>query len=197
MKWQLLFCLLLLQTSVRAQAPAHNQRLSDAQLAQAATQCIPQAPLNVVRAVVRTESAFHPLALSINYPESAAARHGLPQGKIFLKRQPRTKNEALYWTHWLLSHNYTVSIGLMQVNIQDARKDQLDAGKLLDPCTNLQEGWRIFDRKYQAAARSVGPGQNALRRALSLYNSGSPTRGFENGYVSGVVTGELLHHPRP
>src|SRR5260370_38877277 len=134
-------------------------------MAQAGTQCIPQAPLNVVRAVVRTEPDFHPLALSINYPASAAARHGLPQGKIFLKRQPRTRNEALYWTHWLLSHNYTVSIGLMQVNIQDARKDHLDAGELLDPCTNLQRSQLIFDRKYQAAARSVGAVQNAVRRA--------------------------------
>jgi type IV secretion system protein VirB1 len=145
------------------------------------SRCTPQAPLSTIRAIVRVESGFAPYALSINRPQKTHLR---------LKRQPHSKEEALYWTTWLVQHGFTVSAGLMQVNIEDATKHGFAATDLFDPCTNLKLGWHILTEKYQSPAAKFGPGQQALLEALSLYNSGSRTLGFSNGYVSSVIKGE-------
>ena len=41
--------------------------------------------------------------------------------------------------------------------------------------------------KYRTAAAVLGSGQIALHAALSAYNSGSLTAGFNNGYVEKVI----------
>jgi type IV secretion system protein VirB1 len=147
-----------------------------------ASACVPIAPLSTVRAIVRAESNFYPYALSVNRPRRMGLR---------LRRQPRSQEEAVYWTRWLLEHHYTISAGLMQINSIDAAEHGVGAEQLFDPCRNLQLGWRILTEKYQSAAAKHGPGQQALLEALSLYNSGSPRLGFINGYVARLVLGEF------
>src|SRR5437870_13019481 len=80
-------------------------------------------------------------------------------------------------------------------------KERPDLGitvdQLFDPCTNLRAGARVLTAEYQRAAAVRGEGQDALQQALSEYNSGSSTVGFDNGYVSSVVNGEFFSKSAP
>jgi type IV secretion system protein VirB1 len=143
--------------------------------------CAPGAPINTIRAITRVESGFYPYALSVNYPTKARVR---------LKRQPKSLEEAISWGNWLLLRDYTLSAGLMQINIEDARRHNLSLADLFDPCKNITLGWEILTEKYQISAAHFGPGQTALLHALSMYNSGSETLGFRNGYVSNLLKKE-------
>jgi type IV secretion system protein VirB1 len=147
-----------------------------------------------LRAIARTESAFHQYALSLDHPKRTAREQGLSDGGIFLARQPKDLAEALAWAHWLIDHGRSVSVGLMQVSTQHAADLGVTVDQLFDPCTNVQAGARLLTDKYQEAARSLGEGQAALTRALSEYNSGSISVGLENGYVATVIDREF--HPR-
>src|SRR3546814_10028612 len=57
---------------------------------------------------------------------------------------------------------------------------------VFDPCTNIAALGRVLTQNYSAAINGRDP-QDALRVALSLYNTGSALRGFNNGYVAKVV----------
>jgi len=159
------------------------------QFSSLAAHCVPNAPLSTLRAITRAESGFYPLAVSINYPEHSAARRGFKHSRIVLHRQPASFQEARRWIAWLERNGYTVSVGLMQVNLESATFYGVDSGELLDPCMNLRIGWGIFLSKYEQALEQKGNSHQILKYALSLYNSGSPSIGFNNGYVN-RVTGE-------
>jgi len=174
--------------------PQRNERLKPADFRDLAAICAPNVPLVTLRAIARTESAFHQYALSLDHPRRTAREQGLRGGGIFLARQPKDLAEARAWARWLLDHGRNVSIGLMQVSTQHAADLGVTVDQLFDPCTNMQAGARLLTAKYQEAARSLGEGQTALNRALSEYNSGSISVGLENGYVATVIDGEF--HPR-
>ena len=57
---------------------------------------------------------------------------------------------------------------------------------VFDPCTNVAALARVLTTNYNAVKAGRDP-QSALRVALSMYNTGSQTRGFRNGYVAKVV----------
>lgn len=57
---------------------------------------------------------------------------------------------------------------------------------VFDPCTNVAALGRVLTANYNSAIAGRDP-QSALRVALSMYNTGSQTRGFRNGYVAKVV----------
>lgn len=57
---------------------------------------------------------------------------------------------------------------------------------VFDPCTNIAALGRVLTANYNSASAGRDP-QSALRVALSMYNTGSQTRGFRNGYVAKVV----------
>ena len=136
-------------------------------------------------------------ALSLDHPGRTAIEHGFKEGGIFLARQPTNLAEARAWTHWLLKHGQTVSIGLVQVSTQRAADLRVSVDELFEPCTNIRAGARLLTTEYQRAAAVRGEGQEALRQALSEYNSGSPTLGLDNGYISSVERGELYAKPSP
>ena len=50
---------------------------------------------------------------------------------------------------------------------------------MLDPCTNLRAGALILGEAYLR--------YHDIRQALSVYNTGSTTKGFTNGYVDKVL----------
>lgn len=146
--------------------------------------CIPQSDRNIVTSIVRVESGFHPYALSVNYPESVAHKYGFASGRIYLKDQPRSANEAVAWAKDLAQSGLSVSVGLLQVNAQYWSGP---ISELLDPCQNLKTGWQVFSEKYYAALKTTNDPGRALRMALSAYNTGSTTLGMANGYVSRVL----------
>ena len=57
---------------------------------------------------------------------------------------------------------------------------------VFDPCTNIAALGRVLTQNYNSVKAGRDP-QNALRIAISMYNTGSQSRGFRNGYVAKVV----------
>ena len=184
-----LSCLTLaaLTTAYGQPPPRPATALSAAAFAELAKTCAPGAPLATLRSIASVESAFNPIALSINYPEAVGQQLGLGQGKVELSRQPANLKEALGWARWFISNGQTVSVGLMQLNIEHLAGYKVTLERSFDPCENLRLGWIIFNNKYQAASAVLGKGQIAMHAALSAYNSGSLIGGFSNGYVAAVL----------
>lgn len=186
MRLTTLFCLSL---SLVAPAPAQDQRphirLSPVEFVSLAARCAPGAPADTLLAIAKTESSLNPNAISINHPRDAARLAG-QDGELILARQPKNVKEAKSWLHWLSVHRYTVSVGLMQVNVETARQFHLKPDQLLDSCTNVRVAAAILIRLYTESAREMGEGFSALDVALSLYNTGDPGTGFQNGYVVNV-----------
>ena len=178
-------------------AEQRNERLTLMEFRGIAATCAPGIPLVTLRAIARAESAFHPYAVSLNYPRRTAREHGLSTGGINFARQPRTRAEALAWTYYLLKRGRSVSVGLMQVNTEHVADLGLSVDQLFDPCTNVRAGARLLAAKYEAAAAIGGEGQEALQQALSEYNSGSAVVGVANGYVASVVSGEFYRRQVP
>src|SRR6266851_4136420 len=128
-----------------------------------ATRCAPGASVSTLRAIARVESAFNPLAVSINYPNKVGAELALGQRSVQLARQPRDLPEAIGWSRWLLSRGQTVSVGLMQVNSENFPALNLTLEQAFDPCTNVRIGWLLFSTKFEQARRVFGPGSTATR----------------------------------
>jgi len=158
-----------------------NAALSISQFYALSQSCSPHVPAHIMAAIAKTESAYHPYAVSINYPVSSARRNGF-SGKVVMLRQPHGKKEAIHWARWYMAHGYTVSVGLVQVNVEMARKLHVAPMALFNPCVNLAAGAQILSEDYAAAIRD-GAG---LMAAYSLYNSGSISKGVENGYAGSV-----------
>lgn len=137
-------------------------------------QCAPAVAYQTMSAIVRTESAFRPLAIGVN-------------GGTRLVRQPQTKAEAVVTAKWLIANGYNIDMGLGQVNSANLPKIGLSVEDAFDPCKNLAAAASILFGNYQAAKNKGHTGQAALHAALSAYNTGSLTRGFANGYVQKVV----------
>jgi type IV secretion system protein VirB1 len=79
----------------------------------------------------------------------------------------------------------------MQVSTAEAKRRGLPAESLprllSDPCFNLRFGWQILNSAYQLESKIHGPGQEALRHAISRYNTGDTQRGIDNGYLARVM----------
>lgn len=157
-------------------------------------QCVPEAPLSTLNAIVRVESGGNQNAMQIDFPKTLLRRWHLPAGTLVLKRQPANSQEALAWLRYFESYGIYVDLGLMQVSSYEAKRRKIDPESLLDPCTNLKAGWQILEDEYRIEAAKYGPGQTALQHALSRYNTGDNARGFDNGYVQRVLTA-LGHLP--
>jgi len=150
-------------------------------------QCVPEAPLSTLSAIVRAESAGNMDAMQIDFPKTLLKRWHLPAGTLILKRQPANAQEALAWLRYFESHGIFVDLGLMQVSSYEAKRRKIDPETLLDPCTNLRAGWQILEDAYRIEVTTYGPGQMALQHALSRYNTGDTAHGFDNGYVQRVL----------
>jgi type IV secretion system protein VirB1 len=170
----------------RPPSSPENVKLSPAQFDSLARRCAPDVPPDIMRGIARTESAFYPYVLSINYPETSAQRRGY-DGKVLLLRQPRGKSEAIHWAKWYLARGYTVSVGLVQVNVEMAPRLKVPPMALFDPCINLAAGAKIFLSAYATVPHT----QDGLLAAFSLYNSGTNYVGITNGYASTVFQNTL------
>jgi type IV secretion system protein VirB1 len=79
-----------------------------------------------------------------------------------------TKEAAVAYVASAIATGRSVDVGLMQINSTNFGWLGLGPESALDPCINVASGARVL-------------------AAFSAYNTGSPTRGFANGYVEKVV----------
>ena len=137
-----------------------------------ASQCAPTVAPQTVLAIIQTESKGHPLALNVN----GARQPG---------RQTSTAH-AITTARRFIAAGYSVDLGLGQINSRNMRWLSLNWETVFDPCTNVAAIGHVLTQNYNAVKAGRDP-QTALRIALSMYNTGSQTRGFRNGYVAKVV----------
>lgn len=137
-----------------------------------ALQCAPNVAPQTVAAIVMTESRGEQFALNVN---------GGSQPRV-----PTNAGDAAATARRYIAAGYSVDLGLGQINSRNMRKLGLTWDTVFDPCTNIAALGRVITENYEAALAGREP-QAALRIAFSLYNTGSPSRGFRNGYVEQVV----------
>tara|TARA_R110001599_G_scaffold144606_1_gene326313 strand:- start:1540 stop:2205 length:666 start_codon:yes stop_codon:yes gene_type:complete len=145
---------------------------SAASLIALASQCAPSVAPQTVLAIIQTESSGEPFALNVNGGRQPA-------------RQNNAGNAAATARRFVAS-GYSVDLGLGQINSRNMRWLGLTWETVFDPCTNVAALARVLTTNYNAVSAGRDP-QTALRVALSMYNTGSQTRGFRNGYVAKVV----------
>ena len=135
--------------------------------------CAPQVAPPTIAAIIRVESGGNPLAIGIN-------------GPMRLSRRPVDAADAARLARTIMQAGYSVDLGLMQINSRNLPGLGLTVEQVFDPCTNIRAGATILTRGYLGATRRWGPGQDALKAALSAYNTGNYEAGFRNGYVAKV-----------
>jgi type IV secretion system protein VirB1 len=137
-----------------------------------ASQCAPNVAPQTVAAVVQTESHARPFAINVN---------GGTQPPTQINAASAAATAQRY-----IAAGYSVDLGLGQINSRNMRWLGLTWETVFDPCTNIAALGRVITQSYSTAIAGRDP-QTALRVALSLYNTGSSSRGFRNGYVAKVV----------
>ena len=145
---------------------------SAAALLALASQCAPSVAPETVLAIIQTESRGEPFALNVNGGRQPARQN--------------TAADAAATARRFVAAGYSVDLGLGQINSRNMRWLGLTWETVFDPCTNVAALGRVLTTNYSAAKAGRDP-QSALRVALSMYNTGSQTRGFRNGYVAKVV----------
>ena len=136
-------------------------------------------PANVA-AVARQESGFHPYAIR---DETTDRSH-----------YPATREAAEALAARLTAQGHLLGVGLMQLT--PPANFGLSIAEAFDPCKNMKAGAELLAANFKLEWQ-------ALMRALSRYNSGSPTRA--EAYAKRVVAQaqrnarmpSLVLHPLP
>ena len=123
-----------------------------------------------------TRSVGPSTILAIVEHESSAHSYAIGDNTAHRAYYPRRYDEAVRLASELVEREHDIDLGYMQVNIETVRAAGLDVASALDPCTNLELGSEILRADYAHAEQRWGPGQGALARALSEYNSGGYER---------------------
>jgi type IV secretion system protein VirB1 len=139
-----------------------------------AAQCAPGVAPSTIAAVVHTESKGHQFALNVNGVARQPAR-------------PANAADATRISRHYIARGHSVDLGLGQINSRNLAPLGLTWDSVFDPCTNIGAAGKILAGNYHQVRDGRMP-QEALRVALSMYNSGSKTRGFRNGYVGRVLS---------
>lgn len=145
---------------------------STANIVSLALQCAPSVAPETVVAIVRTESRGHVFALNVNGGRQPLRQASAAAAAATAKRY--------------VAAGYSVDLGLGQINSRNMRWLGLTWETVFDPCTNIAALGRVLTQNYNSVKAGRDP-QSALRIALSMYNTGSQSRGFRNGYVAKVV----------
>lgn len=133
--------------------------------------CAPNVAPATMVAIIQVESHGDPYRIGIN---SGAT----------LRRQPTSAADAIATARSLLRRGADFDAGLMQINSANFSRLGLTPETLFDPCTNLSAGARVLGDNY-GRARDAGH-NDPLQAAISEYNTGSRSRGLQNGYVGRV-----------
>jgi type IV secretion system protein VirB1 len=154
---------------------------ADDELATVIDECAPRVHASTMRAVIATESAGKPYAININ-------------GGARLQRQPVNEPEAVATARWLYDNGYNFDAGLAQINSKNFVWLKVTPETIFTPCVNLAAAESVLTHDYEIAAKNPG-GAHPVLTALSRYNTGNSTRGFNNGYV-GKVTANAARQAR-
>lgn len=138
-----------------------------------AAQCAPNVAPETIAAIVQTESQGFELAIGVN----GLARQPAPVSSVA---------QAVRIARYYVGKGYSVDLGLGQINSRNMKALGLTWDNVFDPCTNLAAAGAVLSGNYRSVRTGLHP-QRALRIALSMYNTGSQSRGFSNGYVGKVV----------
>jgi type IV secretion system protein VirB1 len=138
-----------------------------------AHQCAPTVAVETIAALVTHESRGNPFAIGIN-------------GALSLTRQPENTQEAVQVAKKLLAMGVSIDLGLAQINSANLPRLGLSVEQAFEPCLNLKAAETVLRGCYDAAAKQLGPGQEALKAALSCFNTGDFRAGLANGYVSSI-----------
>ncbi|TES72036.1 MULTISPECIES: lytic transglycosylase domain-containing protein [Pseudomonas syringae group] len=153
--------------------PALAQADVSASVMELAKKCAPNVNPLTMGYLVGHESTSIPYRLNVN------GGHKLPM-------DPKNEEEAKQVIEWLQARNYNFDVGYGQVNSANFAGLGVTAENMLDGCNNLRAAAVVLTGCYERAVKTMGEGQKALRHALSCYNTGSQTKGIENGYVAKV-----------
>jgi type IV secretion system protein VirB1 len=145
--------------------------------------CAPNVAPATLNAIIQVESGGNPLALHVNGTDQQPP-------------QARDPAEAARMAKSYVDLGYSVDVGLMQVNTRNLAATGHTIQQALDPCTNILHGSAILSDDYARAARTRSDDPYALLAALSAYNTGDFHRGFDNGYVAQVLSGNQSAGPR-
>lgn len=143
--------------------------------------CAPTVAPSTIQQVIQVESKGNSLAIGVN------------GGR--LPREPRDAADAAALAQAAINQGYSVDLGLMQVNSSNLRKLGYSVSDMFEPCKNLAAGAKVLTGFYQSVRPRYADPQAALRAALSAYNTGSYSRGFQNGYVAKYVGGSSAAVP--
>lgn len=139
-----------------------------------ASACAPAIPAPTLIPLIQVESGFNPLAINVN---------GEPRVTV----RARSRSEAVLSARRLIAQGRSVDLGLGQINSKNLGWLDLSIEAAFDPCRNLAASARVLQDGYQRAAAQWRDPQDALRIAFSIYNTGHPRRGFDNGYVDRIT----------
>jgi type IV secretion system protein VirB1 len=135
-----------------------------------AQQCAPEIAAEAVVPLVVTESGGDDLSININKgPRVRAA--SIAEGAALVRRY--------------MAAGYTVDVGLAQVNSANFARLGVTVEQAFDPCTNLRLASSMLQAGYGLAIQHF-TGLDAISATYSIYNTGTLTRGFRNGYVGRV-----------
>ena len=144
-----------------------------------AAQCAPGVAPDVMLSMMHVESHLDQYAIGINH------------GPVV---HPRTFDEAVNTASHYISAGYSVDLGIAQINSRNLSRLGLAIADTFDPCTSMRAGQTLLLENYSRALRSTS-GDDAIGLAMSYYNSGSPTRGFNNGYVGKIFKAAVQVSP--
>jgi type IV secretion system protein VirB1 len=133
---------------------------------QIATACAPPQTWDLLRGIAAKESGFNPNAIHVNV-------NGHPGNSYY----PATVAAAIKKARQLIAGGANIDAGLMGINRANWRRLGLTAETVFDPCQNVRAAADVLT-------------------LVSEYNTGSPMRGFRNGYVQRVVRASMRMQPR-
>lgn len=143
--------------------------------------CAPDVAPNTIAQIIRVESRGNLLAINVN---------GL--GKAV---HASSQKEAAELTRYYVGKGYSVDVGLMQVNSTNFASLGYSSERieeLFEPCANITAGSQILKQFYAKSKAAHDDSAQALRGAISAYNTGSFTKGVKNGYVGKVYNGKAV-----
>jgi len=133
-------------------------------------QCASEVATEAVVPLVVTESGGDDLAIHVNRGPRVRAG-SIAEGAALVRRY--------------MAQGYTVDVGLAQINSANFPRLGVSVEQAFDPCTNLRLASSLLQEGYGLASRHYS-GLDAISATYSLYNTGTLTRGFHNGYVGRV-----------
>ena len=136
--------------------------------------CAPAVAPATLLAIGKVESGFDPLAIGVNGPTPRRLSFATPAAAATAARR-------------LIGDGANIDLGLGQINSRNLAPLGLSVEDAFDPCRNLAASSQVLAAGYRRAAPAPGHEQDGVRTALSFYNTGSPDRGFANGYVAKVT----------